>query len=252
MRNLLLTLSYDGSAYHGWQVQQNASTVQECLQNAMERLFGERLAVVGCSRTDTGVHAHMFCCNFKTDSALPCERVAAALNAYLPFDVAVTSCSEVNGDFHARYSCTAKEYQYLIWNSPVRNPFYHRRALHYNRPLDADFLNEQARDFLGEYDFSAFCASGSSVQSKIRCIKSAGAAREGDMVSFSVAADGFLYNMVRIMVGTLLGIHEGKIKKDSIRDIILSKDRARAGVTAPAEGLYLERVYYENKIGGSS
>ncbi|MDR1630683.1 MAG: tRNA pseudouridine(38-40) synthase TruA [Oscillospiraceae bacterium] len=249
MKNLLLTLCYDGSAYHGWQVQKNASTVQECLQDAIERVFGARLPVVGCSRTDTGVHAHMFCCNFKTESPLPCERVIAALNAYLPFDIAVTACRAVPGDFHARYSCTAKEYRYLIWNSPVRNPFFEGRALHYNRVLDDVFLNEQSQLFLGKYDFSAFCAAGGSVQSKVRSVKSACVVREEDFVSFFVTADGFLYNMVRIMVGTLLGIHEGKIERGSIRDIILSKDRARAGATAPAQGLYLEHVCYEHDRG---
>lgn len=247
MRKLLLTLCYDGSAYHGWQVQENAITVQGCLQNAIEQLFGTRLGVTGCSRTDTGVHANMFCAHICTDSQIPTERVVAALNAHLPYDVAVTACREVSENFHARYSCISKEYKYVLWNREVRNPFYEQRALHYRQKLDAEFLNSQAAQFEGEHDFSAFCASGSSVISKVRKVESARVQRKGDFVYFYFRADGFLYNMVRIMTGTLLQIHEVKIEKDSIRDIILSKDRSHAGFTVPAQGLYLERVNYDFK-----
>lgn len=248
-RNLLLTLMYDGSRYHGWQVQENALTVQECLQDAIETVFGERLPVTGCSRTDAGVHANMFCCNFHTVKLLACERVAAALNARLGEDIAVTHCREVPEDFHARYSCVSKQYKYLIWNGQARNPFYYKRAFHYKYPLDAKLLDAAAKGFIGSYDFSAFCAAGSDVESKTRTVKAASVSRHGDMVEFAVLADGFLYNMVRIMAGTLIYVAEGKIAKDAVIDIILSKERGRAGFTAPAHGLYLNRVNYD--LGGA-
>jgi len=244
MRNILLTITYEGSAYHGWQVQENALTVQQALQDALESLFGSRPAVTGCSRTDTGVHASMFCCNFRANSSLECERIMAALNHFLPEDIAVNGCREVPWGFHARYDCLGKRYKYLIWNGPVRNPFYINRAFHYRYPLDENMLDEAARQFIGTFDFSAFCASGSSTLSKTRTISHAEVRRKGDIVEFTVEGDGFLYNMVRIMAGTLIYIAEGRIDKSGIGDIIKSGDRSRAGFTAPAEGLYLDEVSY--------
>lgn len=244
MRNLLITMRYDGSQYHGWQVQDNAVTVQQTFQDALERLFGERLPVVGCSRTDAGVHALMYCCNFRTDSAISCDRIPYALNAHLPDDIGVYDCREVSEDFHARYSCKGKRYIYKIHNSPFRNPFTMGYAYLYRPKLDADFLNAQAKDFLGTHDFAAFAAAGGSVEDTVRTVQDAAVYRDGDAVCFEVQADGFLYNMVRIMTGTLLGISEGKISEGSIPEIINSLDRSRAGVTVPAQGLYLKEVFY--------
>ncbi len=245
MRNLLVTMRFDGAAYHGWQVQENAVTVQQVFQDALQALFGSRLAVTGCSRTDAFVHAQMYCCNFRTDSAISCEKLPYALNAHLPDDIGVYACREVPPGFHARYSCREKRYVYRIRNSPFRDPFLRERALLYARPLDAAFLDTQTQAFLGTHDFSAFASAGSSVEDTVRTVSHAAVSRAGEEVRFEVQADGFLYNMVRIMVGTLLGVAEGKIPPDSIPEILRSGERERAGVTAPPQGLYLQQVFYD-------
>lgn len=247
MRNLRLRLMYNGAAYHGWQVQNNAVTVQGVLEAVIERIFGSHLTVYGCSRTDSGVHANEYYCNFRTEKDMPCDKVVKAINGNLPDDIAVLDCEEMNDDFHSRFDCVSKQYVYRIWNSPVKNPFETNTAYHYRYMLDDALLNDAAKDFIGTYDFKAFCASGSSVEDTVRTVRSASVIRNGDFVEFRVEADGFLYNMVRIMVGTLISINEKKIEKDSVKDIILSGDRLRAGVTAPPQGLFLDRVYYKEK-----
>lgn len=244
MRNLLITISYDGSAYHGWQVQKNAVTVQQVFQKAAVKLFCEKTDIKGCSRTDSGVHANMYCVSLKTQKNIPCENIITGLNTYLPKDIAVTGCIEVADDFHARYSVKSKEYVYRIYNSQIRNPFLKNYALHYRYPIDAQYLNEEAQAFLGSHDFSGFCSAKSDVEDTVRTVYSFSVTRNGDEVIFSVEADGFLYNMVRIMVGTLLFVNEGKIKQGELADVIKSKDRKRAGKTAPAHGLYLNNVKY--------
>lgn len=244
MRKLLLTLRFDGGAYHGWQVQQNGVSVQETLQNALEGVFGTRYGVTGCSRTDAGVHANMYCCCFCTESEMASEKVIAALNAWLPADIGVYCCREVPDEFHPRYSCVSKEYIYRIWNSPYRNPFLYGRSLHCKYPLDEKALAREAAAFVGTHDFKSFASSGGSVCDTVRTVKRFEVERYGDEVVFSVEANGFLYNMVRIMVGTLLDISAGKIEKGSIREIIDTGDRSRAGATVPPQGLYLNRVYY--------
>lgn len=250
MKNLLFTLRYDGTAYHGWQVQENAITVQQAFQDAVEHVCGVRENVVGCSRTDSGVHADMYCCNMRTDSKLTAEKWKKALNGVLPADIAVTDCREVPFEFHARYDSSGKRYVYRIWNADERNPFINRYSYHYKYPLDADFLNSQAKQLVGRHDFSAFCAAGASTFDNVRTVTRVEVVRRGDEVLMYFEADGFLYNMVRIMVGTLLDISRGKIAKDSIDSIILSCDRDRAGATAPAQGLCLECVFYaEDKLG---
>jgi tRNA pseudouridine38-40 synthase len=245
MRNLLLTLRYDGSAYHGWQVQENAVTVQQTLQDAIEAVFGDRLPVTGCSRTDAGVHAKMFCVNFRTDSALACDRIPYALNAHLPDDIGVYACRQVPDDFHARYSCVSKQYVYVIRNSPFRDPFAVGRAATVRWPLDEDMLHREAQAFCGTHDFAAFAAAGGSVEDTVRTVHEARVRRDGETVCFEVRADGFLYNMVRIMVGTLLDVASGKLPQGSIPEILRSLDRSRAGVTAPPQGLYLQSVQYD-------
>lgn len=247
MKNYLLTICFDGTNYHGWQVQENAVTVQETLQNAVERILGVRENIIGCSRTDAFVHAHRFCCNMRTEKDIAPEKMLTALNAVLPRDIAVLDCGEVPYDFHARYDCTGKTYQYLILNRQVRDPFYENRAYHYPWHIHADFLNEQAQQFLGLHDFSAFCASKTAVEDKVREIRRVAVARDGDFVKITVEGNGFLYNMVRIMVGTLLEINRGKLPRDSIPAVLESKDRAKAGATAPAQGLYLHKVYYDSR-----
>lgn len=245
MRNLLLRLMYDGTGYHGWQVQPNGITVQEKLQDAVEQILGKRENVTGCSRTDSGVHARDFCCNIRTESDIACYRLVGALNAVLPDDICVKSCTQVNDDFHARYDCKGKRYVYRIWNANYKNPFLNSYSWHYKNKLDEEFLNAQAQAYIGKHDFSAFCSAGSSVEDTVRTVKSFSVTRQGDEVLFSVEADGFLYNMVRIMVGTLIEISENKIKKDTILSIIESGNRLSAGKTVPPQGLFLDEVFYE-------
>lgn len=244
MRNLRLWLKYNGTAYHGWQIQDNADTVQGQLETAVEQIFCEKISVNGCSRTDAGVHANEFCCNFRTENPLSCETVTRALNAKLPLDIAVMKCEEVPLGFHSRFDTKSKEYIYKIWNSELRNPFLLDTVFQYKYNLDERKLDKSAKDFIGTYDFKAFCASGSSVQDTVRTIYNAEVSRNGDLVIFKVEGDGFLYNMVRIMVGTLIYINEGKIKENEIKDIILSGNRNNAGKTVSPEGLYLNKVNY--------
>ncbi|MBP9988028.1 MAG: tRNA pseudouridine(38-40) synthase TruA [Ruminococcus sp.] len=245
MRNLLLRLMYDGTDFHGWQVQPNGITVQEEMQNAVEKILNKRESITGCSRTDSGVHANDFCCTVRTDSDIDCFKLTGALNAVLPDSISVKSCTDVDFDFHPRYDCKKKQYLYRVWNINNKNPFLKNYAYHYKNKLDAEFLNKQAKSFIGTYDFSAFCSSGSSVEDTIRTIYNFSVTRNGDEVDFVVEGNGFLYNMVRIMVGTLIEISENRIEIDTIKNIIESKDRTNAGRTVPACGLYLNKVYYE-------
>ena len=244
MNNYKLILTYDGTPYHGWQMQDNALSVQQCLSEAIERIFGEKCTIYGSSRTDKGVHALGFCCNFKTEKDRDCEKIAYGLNAVLPETICVLECIKADENFNARFDAKGKQYIYKIWNSRRRNPFLIDKALHYPLPIDEKLLNEQAKDYIGTYDFSAFCAAGATTLSNVRTIFDCSVEREGDLVVFKVKGDGFLYNMVRIMVGTLLDINSGKIEKGSIPAIIESKSRFSAGITAKAQGLYLDEVYY--------
>lgn len=244
MKNYLLTITYDGTNYHGWQVQNNAPTVQKSMQDAIEQILGVRESVIGCSRTDSGVHANMFCLNMRTERELNTRTFARSLNAVLPRDIAVKSVREVPFEFHARYDCVSKRYKYLILNSKYRSPFFENRALHYPFDIDVKALNLEAKDFLGTHDFSSFCSADSSVDEKTRTVKDIGLVRNGDTVEFYIEADGFLYNMVRIIVGTLLDINSGRLEKGSISGIIEKKDRKYAGKTAAACGLYLDKVNY--------
>ncbi len=245
MKNLLLTIAYDGSHYHGWQIQENAVTVQEAFQSALFQVTGLREELKACSRTDTGVHAREFCISLKTQSAIPPQRLVAALNHWLPQDIAVKSCREAAEDFHARYSCKGKEYCYEIWNSPIRNPFLQGRALHYWYPMDEKLLDQGAKGFLGSHDFTSFCTLDRREKGDlVRTVTQAKVERRGELVVFTVAANGFLYNMVRIMAGTLLHIQQGKLAPQDIPKIIEARDRRAAGPTAPAWGLYLNRVFY--------
>lgn len=245
MQRLLLTLRYDGTAYHGWQVQPNGVTVQERLQDAIEAVTGVRSGVIGCSRTDAGVHADGFCCTFDTESALRGDKMIGALNANLPDTIAVYRCVETADDFHPRYASRGKRYVYRVWNAPYRNPFWEPYAVHQRRVLDEQTLHQAAQRFIGTHDFAAFCASGSSVTDTVRTVTDFSVERNGDMVTFSVTANGFLYNMVRIMVGTLLDIAFGKLTPDSITQALEQQQRQLAGATAPAKGLCLQEVYYD-------
>ncbi|MBR6790955.1 MAG: tRNA pseudouridine(38-40) synthase TruA [Oscillospiraceae bacterium] len=244
MRRLLFEISYAGTRYHGYQVQPNALSVAETLQDAVEKVFKRRENITGCSRTDTGVHANQFYLHMDTEQRIPVEAAVTALNNTLPDDICVRSCREVPADFHARYSVKWKEYVYCIWNHPVKNPFLNGMAMHYKYPLDAGLMDRCAKEFIGTHDFSGFRSSGAKEGSAVRTIYDASVKREGDMVIFTVAGDGFLYNMVRIMVGTLLLCPMGRLKEGDLSRIIASGDREEGGMTAPAQGLYLNRVSF--------
>jgi tRNA pseudouridine38-40 synthase len=245
LRNLLLTITYDGKGFHGWQIQPNAYTVQEALQTALAQVIGEDFELKGCSRTDSGVHANMYCVSVKTVHPIPPERLRAALNRWLPLTVAVKDCREAETDFHARYSCKSKEYIYKIWNSEVRSPFLEGYALHYRYPLNEQKLHQAAQAYVGSHDFTSFCTLDNREPGDLtRTVKAFSVTREGDMVVMKVEADGFLYNMVRIMVGTLLYMAQGKLGYDAIPQILEKRDRSFAGPTAPACGLYLNQVHY--------
>lgn len=242
--NYHITMMFDGTGYHGWQRQENAVSVQQKTEEAVYSLFGETCGVTGCSRTDAGVHALQFHANFRTEKYLPENTVISGLNFYLPDDISVISCVAAQADFNARFSCVSKEYHYVIYDSACPNPFYAHRAVHCKHPLDEALMDREAKAYIGTFDFSAFCAAGAAVRSNVRNVKNAGVYRSGDQVVFYVEADGFLYNMVRIMAGTLLYIAEGKIPAGSVPNIIASGDRLRAGKTMPPDGLYLYRVHY--------
>ena len=236
----LLKLSYLGTAYAGFQVQPNGDTVQGRLCSAAKTLFGVDCAVTGCSRTDSGVHAKEYYATLEAvgGADIPAKRLPRAINTYLPKDISVSCALIVPDDFSIRKNVVGKEYEYIILNTAVGDPFYTGRALHYSHHLDADKMNEAAK-----HDFAAFMASGSDIADTVRTVSECRAERDGDIVKIYMAADGFLYNMVRITVGTLIEVSEGKISPDGIDKIINSKDRTLAGRTAPPEGLYLGKVF---------
>lgn len=246
LRNVKITISYDGSSYHGWQIQQNAVSVQQVFQEALFKIIGDDIDVKGCSRTDTGVHANMYCIGLKTSHRIPPERLKAALNRHLPRSIAVNDCKDMPLSFHPRYDCVKKQYIYKIWNNEVRNPFMDKYALHYRyKNLDEDKLNSAAQHYLGKHNFASFCTPDNRRPGDMqRTVNLANVERDGDLVTFTVEADGFLYNMVRIMTGTLLRIAQGKLSIDDIPEIIKMENRQFAGPTAPACGLYLNKVYY--------
>lgn len=249
MRNLLVTIRYDGRSYHGWQVQENARSVQEDFQQALYRVIGEKPDIKGCSRTDAGVHANQFCISFRTDHTIPADRLPPALNRFLPSEIAAVSAREVNEDFHARYSCLGKEYCYRIYNGEIRDPFLEGYALHYWHSLDVERMDQAAKMLLGRHDFTSFCTVDPHRRKGDfhRTIRNIGVRRSGDMVTVTIEADGFLYNMVRIIVGTLLYVAQGKIRPEEMPGIIQALDRSKAGPTAPPQGLYLNRVFYPSE-----
>lgn len=247
MSKLALTISYLGTRYSGWQVQPNAPSVQQTLGRALDSLFGCRCSVTGCSRTDSGVHAREFLCVVglgENANSIPPDRIPRAINSLLPDDISVLSCESCPDDFHPRYGIRGKEYVYIIRNSPIRDPFTANRAYLLPRHLNTDLMDAAAKEFIGYHDFGAFMAAGSKITDTRRTVFDASVGREGELVTYTVSANGFLYNMVRIIVGTLVDVSDGRIDCDSIEDIINSKKRDLAGQTAPAHGLYLNKVYY--------
>ena len=248
MKNLLFTIKYKGTNYHGWQVQKNALAVQEVFENAVEKILGRRVDIKGCSRTDTGVHANMYCISMKPDTKIPPDKLIMAFNNNLPKDIVVCSCEPVSIDFHARYSVKSKRYIYKILGTKIRDPFYENLALHYPYKIDVNVLNEAAGYFIGTHDFRGFCSVKSDIEDTVRTVFDCSVKKTDELITISITANGFLYNMVRIIAGTLLFVAQGKILPKDIPEIINSKDRRRAGVTAPAHGLYLDYVSYNDEI----
>ena len=241
----LLEIAYSGAAYSGFQIQKNARTVAGELTRAAKLLFDADCKIQGCSRTDAGVHARQFYCSVHVPdggNAVPADRVPAAMNCLLPYDIAVKKAQIAPDGCNPRFETAYKEYCYVIYNKAEKDPFSYKLKLPYPFPLDENELDKEAKDFIGTHDFSSFMAVGSEVATTVRTVYDAGVTRRGDDVIFTVSADGFLYNMVRIMTGTLLYIAEGKIQKGTIPGIIEAKNRGAAGVTAAPDGLYLNRV----------
>lgn len=244
MQGYILKIAYKGTAYCGWQVQPDKPTVQATLQNAIETAFGVKTELTGCSRTDSGVHAHGFVALVRGELPdVPPESFVLAVNTKLPPDISLLSARSAPIDFHPRYDAKGKEYIYTIHNSKIRDPFSEETAWQFPRRIDEALADSMCRDFVGRHDFRAFMAAGSKITDTVREIKYFECTREGDKVIFRVAADGFLYNMVRIMVGTVAEAASGT-KTAPIKEILLSKDRANAGITAPAKGLALNEVFY--------
>lgn len=246
MENLKLTLCYDGSGYHGWQRQENAMTVQQKVEEVLSRITKSSVTVTGCSRTDAGVHAMEYVCNAHAVTSVPDEKMPYAMNALLPDDICVCSCERVSLDFHARFDTVAKEYHYVLSNQPHINPFSRNYAWHFPYQLDFEKMKHACRDLVGTYDCSVFEAAGSDTKgSRVRSIYRAELTKEKNEIRFRICANGYLYNMVRIMMGTLVSIGNGKLKPDCIPELILKKDRRLAGITAAPQGLFLARVYYD-------
>ena len=250
---LLLKISFLGTYYNGYQVQPSVPTVQQKLNEGAKRIFGYDCDIVGCSRTDSGVHANEFFVAVSKkgerglDYTVPLASVPLALNSVLPDDISVLEAKEVEDSFHPRYDVKYKEYIYKIWNSPIKDPFLADRAYHIPQRIedgDVERMCEAAKYFCGQHDFAAYMAQGSKIVDTHRTVKYAEVKREGDLIIFKVAADGFLYNMVRIMCGTLLLVARGKIAPEDIQKITESKCRENAGMTVPACGLYLNKVEY--------
>ena len=244
MKRMLITISYDGTAYHGWQFQPNAITVQSVIENALFELLNEKVTVVGTSRTDAGVHAKEFTFHLDCADNIPKAAFLRGLNGLLPYDIAVTDAKEIAPDFHARYNALGKTYCYNIYNSNKKDPFKLRFAWQIERPLDIDKMNEFAKSIVGKHDFYAFSSSGRTVENTIRTVSECYVTKNGDDVKLYITADGFLYNMVRIIIGTAVAVSDGKINVSDIEDILKKRDRAALGMTAPPQGLFLEKVHY--------
>ena len=249
MRNIALRLRYDGSRYHGWQVQKKDITVAQTMEEALEKVFQKRIHIVGCGRTDAGVHALRYCANFRTDASIPVDRIPLALNARLPDDIAVTGACEAEPEFNAISSCLKKEYIYRILNSNIRDPFLASRVCFWPQRLDTERMERAAAAFVGTHDFRAVRSLGTETKTTVRTVYSSRVEREGDLITVSVCANGFLYNMCRAMVGTMVYAAYGKLQPEEIPALLEKGDRRLTGPTMPPQGLYMNRVWYEGPAG---
>lgn len=245
-RNIKLTIEYDGTNYHGWQRQNNAIAVQDVVSNAITKLTKEFVNLTGASRTDAGVHAKGQVANFKTNSKIPAEKFAFALNTILPEDIVIRKSEEQTDNFHSRFSSCGKKYEYIFYNHAMPSALNRKRAYHIFTTMDIENMQIAANYFLGTHDFEAFRASGCAAESTVRTINHSQVYKKEELIVFEVAGNSFLYNMVRIMAGTLYYVGVGKFSPHEIPLILQSKDRRRAGKTAPPFGLYLLQVFYKN------
>ncbi len=244
MKRILLTISYDGTSYHGWQIQPNAVTVQQVLKEALSSVLGTNTAITGCSRTDAGVHANEFCCHLDCADNIPENAFLKGLNSVLPNDIVVKKCKTVSDDFHARYSAKGKEYVYRTILEENQNPFYLRYALPIKKEIDFEAVNEFCNSLIGTHDFVAFSSSGRTVETTVRTVTACEMRKEGDFSNLYISADGFLYNMVRIIVGTALDVSVGKLTPDCAAEIFATNSRDKAGKTVAPQGLFLNKVFY--------
>lgn len=245
---ILLTVAYDGTDYSGWQKQKSPAvrTVEGELEKGLRQLFRRPdLACIGASRTDAGVHALGQRVVIDVETTIPPEKIPFAIRSFLPADIVVTKAEEVSENFHPRFDCVKKTYQYQIYQDTLPNPKERLYSTFVYTSLNVDKMNEGAKAFMGTHDFQAFCAAGSTVSSTVRTIFDCHVEQEGHFIRLYVTGDGFLYNMVRIIAGTLIAVGQGKIAPQAISSIILSKDRRRAGQTAEPQGLTLMKIYYE-------
>lgn len=240
-----LTIAYDGTAYHGWQRQKNGITVQEVIEGILSEIFRSEITVTGCSRTDAGVHAKTYVCSFTGETTIPCDKIPFVLNTMLPSDIRAYKCEEAPCGFNARFETVTKAYEYKIVNASVADPLLRNFAWHYPIKLDISKMQQAAEKIKGKHDFASFCAAGSTVKSTVRNLTELTVKKEGNLITVRAAADGFLYNMVRIIVGTLVYVGNGKLSEQDIGHLIEKKDRRLLGITAPPQGLALVEVNYE-------
>ena len=249
MRNIALKIRYDGSAYHGWQVQKTETTVAGTLEHALSKTCGHEVRVTGCGRTDAGVHALGYCANFRTDSRIPVEKLPLAVNSRLPMDIAVVDACVAGEDFNAIGSCVKKEYVYKILNSRLRDPFLEKRVCFFPSPLDTELMARAAAAFEGTHDFAAVRSVGTETKTTVRTVHWCRVEKHGELITVSVCADGFLYNMARAMVGTMVYASYGKLEPEDIPRLLELGDRRLTGPTMPPQGLYLNRLWYEGPVG---
>ena len=247
-RNIALKVMYNGTAYHGWQIQKNAVSVAETFQKALETVVCHPVKCTGAGRTDAGVHAETYIANFRTTSTIPCDRIPLAVNTRLPNDIVVVKATEVPMGFNAIGSCHRKEYTYRIYNNRLGNPFYVDRAWFYPRILDESIMQKAASQLVGTHDFRAVRSVGTETRTTVRTVYYFDVKREGLLIECKVCANGFLYNMVRAMVGTIVYAAEGKIDPDEIPAILESGNRTLAGPTVPPGGLYMTKLWYDEDI----
>lgn len=245
MKNIKLILQYDGTNYHGFQIQPDVITIQSVLEDAVKALTGSDTKINGCSRTDAGVHAIGYCASFMTDSPIPADRFSMVLNNYLPPDIRIISSSEEDADFHSRFSVVSKEYVYTINTNDVINVFSRNYEWQYKNKLDIDLMNKACGYIIGKKDFRSFMTSGPELETTVRNVMSLYVTENDGIFRIYIRADGFLYNMVRIITGTLVSVGEGRMSPEYVEEIINARDRSLSGPTAPPQGLALYKVFYE-------